>query len=57
MAQGDDSNIYTVLMVIAVVALLVGGLYVWYRSTQVFGGMNPLSVSLGDLAPLTPWLG
>jgi hypothetical protein len=38
------SDIYTLLIVIAAVALLVGIGFVWYRSTALFDASNPFAV-------------
>jgi len=37
------SNIYTVLVVIATVALFAGIAFVWVRSNQLFGTSNPFT--------------
>lgn len=37
------SDVYTVLVFIALLALIVGVVYVWYRSGQLYGSWNPFS--------------
>ena len=40
------SNIYTVLMAIAVLILAAAVVYVWIRHNGVFGGSSPFSVEV-----------
>lgn len=51
-----SNNIYTVLVFIALVVLLVGVGYVWYRSYQVTGSANPFQVgqSAWQMLPSLP---
>lgn len=39
------SNVYTVLLLIALVALLVGIAYVWWRYYELTGSFNPFDVA------------
>ncbi len=51
------SNIYTILVFAAALALLIAIGYVWYRSTQVFPNQSPLSPkapAIGVAALLPP---
>jgi len=47
-----ESNVYTVLSLIAFLILAVACGYVWYRHGQVFGGGNPFSISMADVDTL-----
>lgn len=38
------SDVYTLLIVIAAIALLVGIGFVWYRSAELFDASNPFAV-------------
>lgn len=38
-----DNNVYTVLAAIALVALLAGVIYVWFRSAALFDAANPFA--------------
>lgn len=40
-ASRPSSNIYTVLVFIAFLVVLAGVAYVWYRSYELTGTMNP----------------
>ncbi|MCC7407729.1 MAG: hypothetical protein IT442_06630 [Phycisphaeraceae bacterium] len=42
--QGGQSNIYTVLALIAAVALLIGVAYVGYKNVTLTGSSNPFHV-------------
>ena len=44
----SSANIYTVLLLVAVLALLSAVVYVLYRSNELFGG-NPFSVDMAAL--------
>jgi flagellin-like protein len=46
MAQSSSpsSNIYTVLVFIAFLVVLAGVAYVWYRSYELTGTINPFTV-------------
>lgn len=48
--SAPSNNIYTALMAIAVVTLLLGVGYVWYRFAALFETPNPFSVSGSDTA-------
>lgn len=39
--SGADSDIYTLLMGIALLALLIGAGYLWYTGSGMFGGSFP----------------
>lgn len=43
-SSSPSSNIYTVLAFIAFLVVLLGVAYVWYRSYQLTGSMNPFTV-------------
>lgn len=57
-SSSPSSNIYTVLVFIAFLVVLAGVAYVWYRSYQLTGTMNPFTV--GETAmrmlPAPAWL-
>lgn len=50
------NNIYTVLSLIAIVALVFGISFIWYRSYQLFGTAHPFkkvnSPKVGVAAPM-----
>jgi hypothetical protein len=52
------SNIYTILLFIALVALIAGVGYTWYRSSQITGTANPFAPPAAAMpaapAPLLP---
>jgi len=43
-SNSPSNNIYTVLAFIALVVLIAGVIYVWYRSYQVTGSANPFQI-------------
>ncbi len=45
-------NIYTVLAVVAMIALLIGVVYLAMRSDELFGSWNPMDAK--DLSVLLP---
>ncbi|MCC7204430.1 MAG: hypothetical protein IT441_05075 [Phycisphaeraceae bacterium] len=46
--QGGQANIYTVLALIATVALLIGVVYVGYKNVTLTGSSNPFYVVESD---------
>jgi len=42
------SNIYTLLSVIALVALIIGVGYMWYRNSKLTGSLNPFTIQTSD---------
>lgn len=52
-----DNDIFTVLLLIALVALIAGVGYLWYRDSQLTGSMNPFKLSVPNsvamVQPLT----
>jgi len=48
--QSVPSNVYTVLTIIAMIALLAGVVYVAMRSNELFGSLNPMDAQ--DLSVL-----
>lgn len=43
-SSSPSNNIYTVLVFIAFLAVLAGVIYVWYRSYQLTGTLNPFTI-------------
>ncbi|MEM9345309.1 MAG: hypothetical protein AAGB26_01700 [Planctomycetota bacterium] len=50
--ESVPNNIYTVLTVVALIALLAGVVYVAMRSNELFGTWNPMDAE--DLSVLLP---
>ncbi len=46
----SPSNVYTVLALIAMLALVVAIGFVWYQSYKLFGSANPFNVELASAA-------
>ncbi len=47
-----QANIYTLLSLIALVALMVGVGYMWYRNSKLTGSMNPLTIRSSAAEPV-----
>ena len=50
-SASPTANVYTVLLLIAALALLAGVGYVWYRYADMFGTSNPFAVPEALLLP------
>jgi len=42
------NNVYTTLLVIALVALVLAAGYLWYRDSQLSGSVNPFKLEQGS---------
>ena len=48
-AHSPSSNIYTVLLLVALIALIAGVSYLWYRNGQLLGSyLNPFQIQTAD---------
>ena len=43
-ASGPDNNIFTVLALVACLALIIGVGYTWFRLNEVFNTWNPFGI-------------